>query len=190
MTRTLAGLFVVALACSWASATGNVNFVIGARHLDDDTWDKVQNQVSGSIAVDFSPEDWPVHFVFGAAGSGRDENGESWRWWDRTTDYGRVGELSFGAVLLPNRKSQTRPFIGAGVAKTFSRVGHKVNGEWIEESDNAVGVYLNAGVYWRLGEKFNIGLDARVLRGATGTLFGVEQSANYKQIGLLLGFGF
>ncbi len=53
VTRTVLACAVLALACSWALADGNVNFTVISRHLDDDSWDKLQNQVGVGVNVDF-----------------------------------------------------------------------------------------------------------------------------------------
>lgn len=191
VTRTVLACAVLALACSWALADGNVNFTVISRHLDDDSWDKLQNQVGVGVNVDFSPEKWPIHFAFGVVASGRDEsNDNDWRWW-RESDYsGGVGELSFGALWLPNQASSTRPYLGVGVAKTFERRRERIDGDFVTDSDNSFGWYVNAGVYWRVGSRLNLGVDGRILHGTKGHLFDIERSSNYKQIALLVGFGF
>ena len=55
--------------------------------------------------------------------------------------------------------------------------------------DQSFGYYLNGGVFWRLGKRFNIGLDLRYLGGAEVTVLDVDFSPNYMQAGLILGFG-
>ena len=60
----------------------------------------------------------------------------------------------------------------------------------VSDDDTTVGVYVNGGVYWRLGKRFNIGIDGRIVTGTSIELFGARGDANYGQLGLILGFGF
>lgn len=188
-----AALAIVLTAPSAALAAGNVNFVVGPRSMQDDSWGELDTQGAVGIAVDFSPEDWPIHFVFGAQVSAQEDNDDDDFFFEDDLT-GVVGELSFGAVWLPSTRSTTRPYVGVGIARTAAAID--LDGEFgpdeddDRDSDNSWGYYVNAGVYWRLGARFNIGIDGRILRGTDEVVFGVERSSNYSQVGLLLGFGF
>ncbi len=195
--RVLAAAAALTIAVPFAPepalAGGNVNFVLGARTMRDDAWGDLQDQGAFGVAVDFSPEDWPIHFVFGAQVSAQEDDDEEFFFFEDSLT-GVVGELSFGAVFLPNTNTTTRPYIGAGLVRTATAID--LDGEFGEDededrdSDNSWGYYANAGVYWRLGTRFNIGIDGRLVRGTDEVVFGQRRSAQYGQIGLLLGFGF
>lgn len=191
MRRTVlfaVALLVAPLAAPAAIADGNVNFTLSARRMADSGWGDLRNQGALIAQVDFSPENWPVRFAFGLGGSARDEEDDGGEFFfDEPDRSARITEASFGLLWLPNRKSPTRPFIGAGIVSTWQRL--ELDESDRRDTDNSFGVYVNAGVYWRLGDRFNIGVDARVVRGTDGQLFGNDASADYGQIGLLLGFG-
>ena len=47
---------------------------------------------------------------------------------------------------------------------------------------------LNVGIFFKVGDTFNIGFDGRIVRGTDVTFGGIETDVDYEQASLLLGF--
>ena len=200
MRRTLlAGslLFVLALACVPAEAGGNANFTLGIRQLqDDEFWLETDSQGMFGVTVDFGPADWPIAWAIGYTFSLAEE--------DVTVTAGQasadgtataaVGELSFGVRKIW-AGGATRPFIEAGVAGVIAGFDFDAPGVSADDSDTGGGLYAQAGVYWRIGSRFNLGLNARALFGTEIDLSDTlgsdfeDGDADYIAGGLILGWG-
>jgi hypothetical protein len=191
-------LVLVLAACILpAVAGGNANFALGSRQLqDDEFWNDVDSQAMFGVTVDFGPADWPVTWAVGYYFSATQE--------DTTFTSGNisvdgevtaaVGELSFGVRTTWNTGA-TRPFVEGGLAAVIAGLDLEADTGSIDDSDAGAGAYVQAGVYWRLGSRFNLGLNARALFGSEidlGDNFGEDFSggdADYVSGGLILGWG-
>lgn len=195
MRRSLAlaaALFLtLALAMTPAAAgVGNVNFVGGTRSFgDDDLFEEIDSQSFGGVTVDFGPDSWPVTLAIGLYGSfGEEENifGEI----DLQT---AVSELSFG-VHKVWKVNATRPFVGGGLTSVSTWAEFEGPGDDVDDTDTSVGLYVQGGVFWKIGSRFNIGIDGRLVTGTDVEMdfdgrLSAEGDADYFQVGLLLGWG-
>ncbi|MCU0232185.1 MAG: porin family protein [Acidobacteria bacterium] len=180
-------LFLVALAPAAALAGGNANFTIGLRALNDRHWEPAENQLMLGANVDWGMDNWPVHLAWGLNASADSQKG---RYGDEMT--AAFAELSFGALWLPLRDKSVRPYLGAGITSVAAQVDEEAKND-----DQDFGFYANAGVYWRLGPRFNLGLDLRYGWGAEFALSFEEPKfdlttavdGDYFAYSLLLGFG-
>ncbi len=181
---TITGALLAILATP-ALAGGNANFVLGIRGLDEDFWDPVNGQAVIGATVDFGKEAWPVHLETGIQISvGAEEN------FIGTADVaGAVTEVDFGVNKTWVTKSSMRPYIGGGLAAVGAHITIDTPGGDIDDDDSTGGLYFHGGVYWRIGSRFNIGVDGRFLVGTDVTLFGEEGDADYVQLGMVLGWG-
>jgi hypothetical protein len=170
-----------------ALAGGNANFVLGIRGLDEDSWEPAENQGVFGVTVDFGPEGWPINLEACALGSGDEQEVTVFLTDVEVT--GRVGELGFGVNKLWNRDGTLRPYVGGGLAavNAVAEVDSVVREE--DDEDDSFGLYVHGGVFWRLGPRFNLGLDGRLLGATDITLFDEERDADYAQLGLVLGWG-
>jgi hypothetical protein len=185
-------LAVAALAFQPAQAedmSGNVQFLVGQRWLDD-AWKPLDQPAMFGVEVDFAPESSPIHVALAAMIAGDSQ---------RITGnfYGDTGdvdlgffELSAGFLWVPVKKGVVRPYIGAGVVLMGAGIGS--NWTWFDakDSDHSFGFYGNAGVFFKVGDTFNIGMDGRIVQGAKFTFAGQELDGDYTQAALLLGFSF
>ena len=64
-----------------------------------------------------------------------------------------------------------------------------VGGADLVQHDTTSAFYVDGGVFWRTGKRFNIGLGTRVMTLARGEIEGVRGDANYVQFHALAGFG-
>jgi len=168
-----------------AIAGGNANFILGTRGLDKDFWTPVNGQFVIGAQVDFGKMTWPIHLETGiqvSVGAEEDFIG--------TADvYGSVAELDFGVNKTWELKGPARPFIGGGLAAVGAAYTIEAPLGDIDDDDDGGGAYFHGGVFWRLGKRFNIGIDGRFLVGTKITLFGEEGDADYVQLGMILGWG-
>lgn len=166
---------------------GNVEFFIGQAYLTD-FFAPVDEPASFGFEVDFAPKKSPVHVALGMNFAGETKH-VTGTYFDQT---GKVGagfvEFSAGFVWQPVRKSIVRPYLGGGVVRMFAFVGEGSD-YWIDgDNDQSFGFYGNAGLYFKVGDTFNIGIDGRAVRGTNITLAGIEGDVDYNQVSLLLGF--
>jgi hypothetical protein len=186
------GLTLAALAPASVQASGNANFTIGERSLGDE-WGPLDGQPMLGATVDWGPDDWPVHFAWGINGSADSQD----EYYGNGEISAAFAELSFGALWLPIRDKPVRPYLGAGIA-SVSAV-YELDYYWgyaRDVDDQDFGYYANAGVYWRLGPRFNLGVD---LRYGWGTEFDLSFESKFEEqyrvegdylaFSLLLGFG-
>jgi hypothetical protein len=167
--------------------SGNTQFFIGQVYLGD-YWTPVDEPASFGFEVDFAPKKSPVHVALGMNFASETER-VAGPYFAQT---GKVGvgflEFSAGFVWQPVRKAVVRPYLGAGVLRTFAFVGAGSD-YWIDgETDQSFGFYGNAGIFFKVGDTFNIGIDGRFVRGTSITLAGFQGDVDYDQVSLLLGF--
>ena len=190
LRNILLGGLLAATAVASAFAGGNVNFVAGARGLDQDLWGELDQQDAFGVTVDYTAPTWPVRLegaIFFSSG---------------TTDVvepifsttseveGRVSELAVGLNKTWDKRGRTRPFVGGGLAWVVAEqeVRSTFLGDTHEDSD-ALGVYVHGGILWRVTSTLNLGVDARLMGTTDVGLLGVSGDAGYGQVGILLGVG-
>ncbi|HEX4822729.1 MAG TPA: hypothetical protein VFV19_00290 [Candidatus Polarisedimenticolaceae bacterium] len=191
--RKLLVLGVLALAfLGYRSAraedmSGNVQFFVGQRWLGDD-WKPVNQPAIFGVEVDFAPTSSPIRVALAtmiASDSGTAV----------APVLGHVGdvnvaffEMSAGFLWVPVKKGVARPYLGGGVVLMGAGFGKDWNFWDSGSHDHSFGFYENAGVYFKVGDTFNIGMDGRFVQGTKFTFAGQDVNANYEQASLLLGF--
>lgn len=167
--------------------TGNTQFLIGQVWLQDQ-WAPIDEPASFGFEVDFGPKKSLVHVALGF-NVAADSQQVSGTLFGETGDVG-VGFLEFSAGFLvhPVKKAPVRPYIGGGIVRTFAGVGS----DWAFGSgggtDTTFGFYGNAGIFFKVGDTFNIGFDGRIVRGTDVRFAGIDTDVDYVQASLLLGF--
>lgn len=178
---------VLATTAALAGSTGNMQFLVGQRYLDGTVWAPVDRPQMFGFQIDFGPSESPVHVALGAA-IATDSSSRPSTYFNKTNIEASFSEMSAGFLWLPVRRGFARPYLGGGVL-TMS-AGLDDDEGWIfgGETDRSFGYYANAGVYFKVGERFNIGIDGRAVRG---TRFDIDQfrvEGDYEQVSLLIGF--
>ena len=193
--RRVVGAIVIALAllapqAAWAEdMSGNVQFLVGQRYLGD-FWKPLDTPMMFGVSVDFAPESAPVHVALGASMAG-DQQVISGPYFGETGDVqDGFFEISAGFVWLPVKKSVARPYLGAGIVILGAGVGANFDFWDTGTGDHSFGFYGDAGIFFKVGDTFNIGLDGRIVRGTSITLAEQDGDADYEQASLLLGFSF
>ena len=158
-----------------------ISIMGGSRSLDDDVaWDEIdQPAVFGlesaslgdplglEVGLSFATDDTTV--------SGVDVTNSFLETWVG-------GRATFGDGPL-------LPYVGAGLSLVLARVEGESGGTSVSDDDTGVGLYLHAGVLYLIGGRFFVGVDARILTGASVELFGIDTDADYTQIAGVVGWG-
>jgi len=188
--RSLAVLVVIATVAGPVLAAGNANFLIGGRALDEDQWEPVDQHGVFGVTVDFGGADWPVHIEAGFYASADEETVFDDTLLLEADLTAAVAEFCFGVNKTFEPGEKIRPFIGGGLASVAAdaELDSEILGS-VDDDDSSLAAYVHGGVFWRLGKRFNIGLDGRIVTGTDLTLFEEDIDADYVQLGLVLGFG-
>jgi hypothetical protein len=164
-------------AIARAESKGEVNFVLGKKMLDRNDWEPNEDQGEFGAEVTWGGSDWPIAFATDLVASSHGGDIPGFRIEAQTS------ELAFGVRKIWEA-GPARPYVGGGIAKMDAQL--ELNSAL--EDDTVLGGWVGAGIFWRLGPRFNIGLAGRVSRGKV-TLFGAEIEAGGTHAGLLLGWG-
>ncbi len=163
------------------ASSGNVNFLLGTKTLDTNDWAPFEDQAAFGVLFDFKGDDWPVSMAIDVLGS-----------YDEQTILGLKTEASTSEFDIGVRKiweisgSSVRPFIGGGLAFVRGEIKAS-NIVTVSVDDNGTGIWINGGVYWTLGQHFNLGLQARYSR-AEISIAGIEGEAGGTHAGIMLGY--
>ncbi len=171
--------------------TGNVNFFLGAKALDDDDWEPVEEHGEIGVSIDFRQREWPINIVveYLHSASGEEEamlcdpsfgcvNVEA---------EAETSELNLGIRKIWETSSSVRPFIGGGLSLINAELSVDALGTETSESDSGVGFWFGGGVYWTIGDHFNLGLEAKI-SSADVDFEGIEADAGGGHFGFIAGY--
>jgi len=158
MTQTRMFLGVLVFLCGVMGAqaqedrpTGNVNFLLTQKMLQEDDWSPVDTQTGFGVMADFKMSSWPIAIAVGYQSTSDDDvlfGAEM----DGTTD-----ELDLGVKYISDQVGNIRPFLGGGLTQARGKMEGTGPGGNISVSDTGVGFWLSAGIYWTLAEHLNLG---------------------------------
>jgi opacity protein-like surface antigen len=166
--------------------SGNVQFLVGQRWLSD-AWGPVGEPSVFGVEVDFAPQTSPVRVALGVQLAGDSSTLPNAISGSDDIDVGFF-ELSAGFLWHPVKKAIVRPYIGGGVITMSAATGSSFGFFGADESDQSFGFYGNAGVFFKVGEHFNIGVDGRIVRETEFDFGATEIDGDYEQAALLIGF--
>jgi opacity protein-like surface antigen len=184
LVLTLLSASVVSAQNEW---TGNVNAFLGRKTLDKSDWEPVEKQGEFGLEVDFRQKDWPISIaidILGASGKG-DVVDPSFGTID--TFKSRTSEFNIGVRKIWEVPAPVRPFIGGGLSLMRAEAEVSIPGVGSNtESDTGAGIWIGGGVYFTLGDHFNLGLELKYST-ADVTIAGVDTNAGGTHFGLLAG---
>jgi outer membrane protein with beta-barrel domain len=165
--------------------TGNVQFLIGQRWLGDE-WRTADEPSVFGVEVDFAPAKSPVHVALSMQLSGDDNVLPG----PLTTGDVNVGffEFSAGFLWLPVKKGVVRPYVGGGGLTMAAATGNDFLLFGADEHDQSFGYYGTLGMFFKVGDHFNIGVDGRIVGGTNFHLGPLERDGDYEQVSFLIGF--
>ncbi|MDP6409221.1 MAG: outer membrane beta-barrel protein [Planctomycetota bacterium] len=191
IARTLAAV-VLAAASSGCVEMPIRNYTVhlGQRALDADGWEPVSDQLTLGVETDtYRPADgWGMEM--GALYS-RDEGTRAIDGLSSVEAKGATWELYLGArKTLKTSVGKAHPYLGGGLTWIWSDFEASSGDQTLSGSDDSPALYLHCGVIWRVGASLNVGLDLRVVTGASADMFGIDGDADYAQVALGVGFQF
>jgi hypothetical protein len=195
MKKLLASTFVVLIAglllaggSTPARAEANINFLLGWKMLDEDDWPDANTHGAFGIQTTFGPNKWPVGIAIDAYGSATSQDYVVLEPDLLTAGLTQTSfELGVGVRKIW-KSNKARPFIGGGLASINANRDVWIGKVSLNRTDTGPGVWIDGGCFWRLGKKFNIGLNARISRGEV-TIEDEDIQAGGLTLGLLLGWG-
>lgn len=176
-------LLVLAAPVGAAFAGGDANILLGVKPLDKDDWAPVEDQGALGVEVTFGKESWPVWIAIDYFATADVEEDIQVFGFGGQDIVGSTVEFDLGVRKIWGKK-KTRPFLGGGVGL----IGATLDLDIDDDSDATAGLWINGGVFWRLGSRFNIGGTVRY-SDAEVTIFGQDVQAGGLTYGLLLGWG-
>ena len=189
------GAAILVLAATGAAAgdyTGNVNFLLGTKTLDDGDWEPVESQGEFGALISWGRVAWPVQIAIDLLASTKEETSS---YYDPYLGYlsgtleGSTAELGVGVRKVWGKDgSKVRPFLSGGLLMANAELKVTALGVSASVDDDAAGLWVDGGVWWRLGERFKLGLEARCST-AEVEMAGYEVSAGGLHLGALIGFG-
>jgi hypothetical protein len=184
MIAVVGALSPVAYAQDW---TGNVNFFLGAKVLDEDDWEPADEHDEFGVLVDFKKNKSAISFAIDYLHSEGDESVFDWDTGYLIDIDAETSELNIGIRKIWDQSGTVRPYIGGGLAYIYAEYGGRAMGISVSDDDRAFGFWLNGGIYWTLGNSFNVGLDLRYSY-AEVSLYGIEGNAGGGHAGILVGY--
>jgi opacity protein-like surface antigen len=197
MRKLVIGLIVAVCTLTpvLADSDGHVNFFLGFKQLDSDDWEPVDQQGEVGAVMSFGQDDWPVHIAADVLGSA-DEEETIDPFFGPVTFTGSTFEVDAGVrkIWKVGSGGKCMPYVGAGLGLIAAAAEIEGNVASVDADDSAVGFWGGAGVFWRLGSRFNIGLDVRYSTADVdldfgGGLVAEDIAAGGFHYGMLLGFG-
>jgi len=190
MGLVLGGLLALPVAAAPDEFTGEVNFLIGLKSLEENDWAPVEDQGMIGAEMSWGRTEWPVHIATDVIVSAAEEDTpifDPFFGTVSTTITGTTFEVAAGIRKIWEA-GRCRPYVGGGIALLVATIEGEALGITVDDDDSAIGPWVGGGVFWRLGAHFNLGASLR-WSGADVDLFGVEADAGGLTYGLLLGFG-
>ena len=181
-------LGVFFLAATAARADSQVNFFLGQKALDGGDWDPVDRQAELGAVMSFGRETWPIRIAADVLVAGKDGTLAG-----GVDVKGATFEVASGIRKIWGKKA-FHPFAGAGIAIVGARVELDNAAGSADDTDAAFGPWIDGGVFWRLGMRFNLGAEVRWSKADVHLDFGdavgsTDVNAGGLHYGLLLGFG-
>jgi opacity protein-like surface antigen len=169
--------------------TGNINFVMGSKSLDEDDWKPLEAQAEFGVNFDFGSKSWPIRFDIGYLKSS-DEVDIYDSFYDITLNSeASTSELRLGVKKIWEPTLTMRPYVSGGLAMINAKIKTSALGFSDSEDDSAVGLYVNGGIYWTVASSFNLGFELGYSK-AKVTIYGYDAEAGGGHALLLAGYHF
>jgi hypothetical protein len=168
---------------------GNFNLFVGQKWLNTGDWAPVDQQQEIGLMLAFGEEREAVHFALDFFYAEDDQSGAT----PALDSFVKSVSAEFGLGI---RKvwmgSATHPHLGAGADVIEARECSDGPSGPSTQSDRGYGIWVDAGVTWRLARHLNLGIEARysVARVDVGSQFVPHDvGGGGVHVGALLGYG-
>jgi len=163
--------------------TGHVNFFLGQTYLRSSDWAPVERQNAYGLEIDFRKREWPFNIAIDVIGSDQEEDSLVSGTGRVVQDSAEISELDLGIRKYWEQNTLFHPFVGGGL----SLVTAEMQSLGVEDDDDGVGFWLDAGISLALTEHFNMGVELRYSM-AEVTLLGENRIAGGFSVGGLIGY--
>jgi opacity protein-like surface antigen len=180
-------LFCASVVSAQDEWTGNINAFLGRKTLDKDDWKPAEEQGEFGVEFDFRQKSWPISIAIDLLGASGEGNAFD-PLLGNVKFKSKTSEFNLGVRKIWELPSPVRPFIGGGLS--FMRAEGEVEIPGMgsaSESGTGTGIWLGGGVYFTLGEHFNLGFELKY-SDASVTIAGVDVNAGGTHVGLLAGY--
>lgn len=169
--------------------SGNVNFFLGAKILDDENWDPVDKHTEGGMFIDFKHSVLPfsiaIDFLYSRDDADISVDVSGYGIFDTKVEF-ETTELDFGVRKIWGILNNVHPFIGGGIAVIKAELKSKANENSVSDHDTGFGIWFDIGVYYTLNKRFNIGADVRWSK-AKADLFDLDGDVGGWHYGVVVG---
>jgi hypothetical protein len=155
---TLAGGATLSIA-----AKNSYNFFIGRKSISELEDLQLDRQPDLGAEISLARDGWPIAVALDLMASTTSEDRDVFAFgvaYDldiKSTNF----ELDLGIRKIWEPDSPIRPYLGGGLAFGHGRLEVDLNGTSAAEEDTGVGRWVGGGVYWKIQERFNLGLNIR-----------------------------
>lgn len=161
----------------------NFNGVVGRRTVGDKDWEPFHTYSEIGVEGSWGKADEPLMFAtdfFASQDSKRDGS---------QTLYSNSYQLQLGLRKIWTFGKRWNPYGGAGLTLVDTDIERATSSGKERASDDAYGMWLGGGIFYRIGRNFNLGIAARASLMTTYRLFGVDRGGNSTHIGVVIGWG-
>jgi hypothetical protein len=167
--------------------TGNINVFLGGKNLDHDDWEPADKQGELGVLFDLRDNDWPLSVAVDLLGAAAEETDYAPLLGTIATMKSYTSEVDIGVRKIWEISPNIRPFIGGGLSFISAEIRVITTSTKQVDDDYGTGFWLGGGVYWIIGEQFNIGVELRT-SAARMHLLGTDKRAGGGHLGMLLGY--
>jgi hypothetical protein len=185
MAAVLTAAVLGGTAGAWgAGSRGDVNVLVAGKHLDNGDWGPTDSQGEIGAMTNWQGPGWPVSLAADFLASSHETSISR----DGFTEQrGRTSEADLGARKIWRPTPHLRPYAGGGLALVSAEIDRTGPFGRISDADSGAGLWFDGGVFWTLGESFNVGFDSRI-SAANVHLFGADRNGGGFHLGVLAGY--
>ncbi|PLX45231.1 MAG: hypothetical protein C0609_03530 [Deltaproteobacteria bacterium] len=156
----LAASFFVAPTASYALEDyWNVSILLGSKEMDDSDWAPLESHGVFGLMTDYKGAGWPISMAMDIYVTSSEEK----TFYDPSIGYFdasvTTSELNFGVRKHFAEDQRFRPFLGGGIGLITAEIETESSyGYGSDDSDSALGVWVDGGFSFSVTETFNIGM--------------------------------
>jgi len=148
--------------------TGNINLYGNVKYLNHSDWGDINfPQMGLGAELNFKHDSWPISIAL----QYMESNGLSWFNLFLTPfgllmmEYGQTQEYNIGIKKIWDGSPHVRPYIGGGISYVKAYYENEFQTAWdsnvslsFHDSNDGVGFWVDAGVYWEILKHLNLGM--------------------------------
>lgn len=159
----------------------NTKAYLGGKTIDDRAWSAQDGHGSVGLLTDFNTGFQGLRVAVDLFGSGSEDSTTS------QVEGTYMAEAHLGLRKYLYLQSRFNPYLGGGVNLAYATQTNNDGSEKTEEEDTDTGLWLNAGVDYRLTDHLTAGVDLRYAT-AKVELYGESVELDATAFGLSLGY--